>query len=93
MWSLDDDRHGMNRSLQLPDFDEGDEDKFEMVRGDIDLGEKRLGAAPRRGEDDAAGEDVSRRREVSDMVDGRLIPLFRLCVVSILLNLFLGFLV
>lgn len=88
----------MNLSLQLlPDLDDGDDDdRFEIVRGDMDLGEKRLFGAPlppRRGEDDEDGVEevvvVWRRREVSDMVDGRLIPLFRLCVVDSILLFFL----
>lgn len=93
VWSLDDDRHGMNLSLQLlPDLDDGDDDeRFEIVRGDMDRGEKRLLLPRRSGEEDDNVAELEavvwRRREVSDMVEGRLIPLFRLCVIDSILFL------
>lgn len=77
MCSLDEDLQGMNLSLQAETDLDGDEDgdRFEIVLGDIDLrGEVSL----MEGE-----EKVSRRKEVSDMDGGRLMPLFLLCEVSI----------
>lgn len=71
--SLDDDLQGINLSLQLPDFDDGDE-RFDMVLGDLVLGDGKFNA-------DLTGEPddkVCRRRVVSDIEAGRLIPLFLL---------------
>lgn len=71
--SLDDDLQGINLSLHLPDFDEGDE-RFDMVLGDLVLGEGKF-------DTDLTGEPddkVCRRRVVSDIEAGRLIPLFLL---------------
>lgn len=78
--SLDEDLQGMNLSLQVADLDEGDDDRLDMVRGDLlDIGDdaKLVVRFELGGE-----ENVSSRREVSDIVDGRLIPLFLLCVVD-----------
>lgn len=61
----------MKRSLMAPGDFEGDEARFEMVRGDMVRGEARAGEC-------RIGVEGSRRREVSDMPAGRLIPLFRL---------------
>lgn len=77
VFSLEDDLHGINRSLQTPpfDFDEGEADKFDIVLGDIFRGE---------GDDkvlmigDGDPAPVFKRRDVSDMPAGRLIPLFLL---------------
>lgn len=80
MCSLDEDLQGMNLSLQVADLDEGDDDRLDMVRGDLlDIGDdaKLVVRFELGGE-----ENVSSRREVSDIVDGRLIPLFLLCVVD-----------
>lgn len=71
--SLDEERQGMNLSLQADvDFD-GDEDadRFEIVLGDIDFS----------GDESLIGEvedSVWRRRDVSDIDAGRLRPLFLL---------------
>lgn len=76
MCSLEEDRHGMNRSLQAPaDLEDGDADKLEIVRGDIVRGD---------GDDmvlingDGLPSPVLRRSDVSDIPAGRLIPLFLL---------------
>lgn len=76
--SLDDDLQGMNLSLQLPDFDEGEE-RFDRVLGDIVKGDGKF-AADRT---DEPGEMASSLREDSDIEAGRLIPLFLLCEKSI----------
>lgn len=73
MCSLDDDLQGINLSLQLVDFDEGEE-RLDIVLGDIVIGDGKF-------DTDLAGEadeKASSRREVSDIVAGRLIPLFLL---------------
>lgn len=83
MCSLEDDLHGMNLSLHAAtDFDgDEDDDKFDIVLGDIDFkGDDKLkDDGPLFGEE----EKLSRRKEVSDIEAGRLMPLFRLCEVSI----------
>lgn len=85
--NLEEDLHGMNLSLQLVDLDDGDDDRFDIVRGDLfDIGDDAKLVVVRfvlGGE-----ENVSSRREVSDMVDGRLIPLFLLCVIDSMIALF-----
>lgn len=87
MCNLEEDLHGMNLSLQLVDLDDGDDDRFDIVRGDLfDIGDDAKLVVVRfvlGGE-----ENVSSRREVSDMVDGRLIPLFLLCVIDSMIALF-----
>lgn len=66
----------MNRSLQAPaDLDDGDDDKLEIVLGDIVRGDEDDRVLIR-GEGDPA--PVLRRRDVSDIPAGRLIPLFLL---------------
>lgn len=66
----------MNRSLQAPaDLDDGDDVKLDMVRGDIIRGDGD-DRALMRGDGDPA--PVLRRRDVSDIPAGRLIPLFLL---------------
>lgn len=83
VWSLEEDRHGMNRSLQAPaDLDDGDDVKLDMVRGDIIRGDGD-DRALMRGDGDPA--PVLRRRDVSDIPAGRLIPLFLLWFESIFL--------
>lgn len=81
--SLDEERQGMNLSLQADEDLDGDEDadRFEIVLGDIDFS----GEASLIGEE--AEESVWRRRDVSDIDAGRLSPLFLLCAVSILIVL------
>lgn len=80
MCSLDEDLQGMNLSLQLADLDDGDDDRFDIVRGDLlDIGDDAKLVV----RFDLGGEEkASSRREVSDIVDGRLIPLFLLCVID-----------
>lgn len=72
--SLDDDLHGINLSLQVPDFD-GD-DKLEIVLGDIVRGEAKKLEALRIGVEGEEGLKFCKRSDDSDIVDGRLIPLF-----------------
>lgn len=74
--SLEEDLQGMNLSLQLADLEDGDDDRFDIVRGDLfDIGDEAKLVV----RFDLGGEEkASRRREVSDIVDGRLIPLFLL---------------
>lgn len=76
--SLDEERQGMNLSLQADVDLDGDEDadRFEIVLGDIDFS----------GDDSLIGEAEDRvwsRRDVSDIEDGRLRPLFLLIEESI----------
>lgn len=73
MCSLDEERQGMNLSLQADEDFDGDEDaeRFEIVLGDIDFS----GEASLIGETE---ERVWRRRDVSDIDAGRLSPLFLL---------------
>lgn len=73
MCSRDEERQGMNLSLQADvDFDgEDDADRFEIVLGDIDFS----GEASFTGE---AEERVWSRNDVSDIDAGRLRPLFLL---------------
>lgn len=82
--SLDEDLQGMNLSLQVADLDDGDDDRFDIVRGDLlDIGDPKLLVLDRSFE--LGGEEkASSRRVVSDIVGGRLIPLFLLSMVVIL---------
>ena len=67
--SLEEDLHGMNLSLQVEDFDGGD-DKLDIALGDDDtLARKEAG--PEAG-------NVSNRREDWFIPDGRFKPLFLL---------------
>lgn len=91
MYSLDEDLQGMNLSLQVADLDDGDDDRLDIVLGDLlDIGDDaKLVVVPF----ELGGEEkASSRREVSDIVDGRLIPLFLLCLVDSMIVLFFFFL-
>lgn len=91
MCSLDEDLQGMNLSLQVADLDDGDDDRLDIVRGDLlDIGDDNAKLAVRF-ELGGGEEKASSRREVSDIVDGRLIPLFLLCVVDSMIILFFFF--
>lgn len=81
--SRDDDRQGMNLSLQLEADLDGDEDadRFEIVLGDIDLRGDGSGFT------DGGEEKVWRRKEAPDIDAGRFMPLFLLCEVSIFSSL------
>lgn len=87
--SRDDDLQGMNLSLQFADFDDGEDDRFESVLGDIDIGDGKF--VLDRSDDPLGVEKVSSRREVSFIVDGRLIPLFLLGGVESISSLFFFF--
>lgn len=88
--SLDEDLQGMNLSLQVADLDDGDDDRFDIVRGDLlDIGDPKLLVLDRSFE--LGGEEkASSRRVVSDIVGGRLIPLFLLDSMVVVV-LFLSF--